>query len=260
MKIIGISGSLREGSYNTALLKAVKSTLPNNVQFEINSIDKIPMYNEDLDAEEKPEEVVLLIEIATIVINDDIIKPSMGFGMHPHKNMEIISIPLKGSLKHKDSMGNQYVIHAGEVQVMSAGTGVSHSEYNNSTHDDVNLLQIWVIPKSLGIRPRYGQRKINKDHRRNIFKPIVAPLGTEGVVNINQDAYFSIADIDAGTTIEYEKTNKQNGVYFFLIKGSLNIGKLLLFKRDGMGITNEDNIKIISQEKSKLLCIEIPMA
>ena len=193
------------------------------------------------------------------VINDDIVEPSMGFGTHPHQNMEIISIPLSGSLKHEDSMGNQHIIRSGEVQVMSAGTGITHSEYNNSESDEVNFLQIWVIPKISGISPRYDQRKINIDNANNVFNPIVAPLGTEGIVNINQDAYLSIADIDTDATIEFKKTKKNNGVYFFLIKGNVDIGETLLFKRDGVGITEEDVIKIFAHEKSRILCIEVPM-
>jgi len=193
------------------------------------------------------------------VINDDTVEPSMGFGTHPHENMEIISIPLVGSLRHEDSMGNQHIIRAGDVQVMSAGTGITHSEYNNSASDEVNFLQIWVIPKKLDIQPRYDQRKINVEKGSNVFERIVAPLGTEGVVNINQDAYFSIADIDADITIKYIKANKNNGVYFFLITGKLNIGETPLFKRDGLGITEEDNIKVFAQEKSRMLCMEVPM-
>jgi redox-sensitive bicupin YhaK (pirin superfamily) len=193
------------------------------------------------------------------VINDDIVEPAMGFGTHPHENMEIISIPLSGSLKHEDSMGNQHVISAGEVQVMSAGTGVTHSEYNNSDSESVNFLQIWVMPKITGIPPRYDQRKINTKNICNIFHPIIAPLETDGVVNINQDAYFSIANIDRDMTIEYKKTNKNSGVYFFLITGSINIGDTALSKRDGVGITEEDNFKIHAQEDSRVLCMEVPM-
>ena len=193
------------------------------------------------------------------VINDDIVDPSMGFDTHAHENMEIISIPLSGSLKHEDNMGNQHIISAGEVQAMSAGTGVTHSEYNNSENNEVNFLQIWVMPKITGILPRYDQRKINTDNICNTFNPIVAPLGTDGIVNINQDAYFSIANIDIDTTIEYKKTNKDSGVYFFLITGNINIGDTPLSKRDGVGITEEDNIKIFTQEKSRVLCMEVPM-
>jgi hypothetical protein len=193
------------------------------------------------------------------VINDDVVEASMGFGTHRHENMEIISIPLTGSLRHKDSMGNQHVIRAGEIQVMSAGTGIEHSEYNDSDDDEVNFLQIWVIPKELNIQPRYDQREIDAGYSNNEFQPIVAPMGTEGVVNINQDAYFSIANIDADTTIVYKKSNSLNGVYFFLIKGKLNIGNNSLSERDGLGITEEENIEIISQEKSSLLCMNVPM-
>ncbi len=193
------------------------------------------------------------------VINDDIVEPSMGFGTHPHENMEIISIPLSGSLKHEDSMGNQHIIRAGEVQVMSAGTGITHSEYNNSESEDVNFLQIWVIPKITGIPPKYDQRKINTDNSNNIFNPIVAPLGTEGIVNINQDAYFSIANIDADTTIEYKKSGKDTGIYFFIITGNINIGETPLSTRDGIGITEEDDIKIFAKEESRVLCMEVPM-
>lgn len=193
------------------------------------------------------------------VINDDIVAPSMGFGTHPHENMEIISIPLSGSLRHEDSMGNQHVINTGEVQVMSAGTGITHSEYNNSENDEVNFLQIWVMPKITGIPPRYDQRTINIVKSSNAFNLIVAPLGTEDVVNINQDAYFSIANIDTDITIEYKKVGKQTGAYFFLISGRLKIGETTLFERDGLGITEEDNIKVVSQEKSRVLCMEVPI-
>jgi quercetin 2,3-dioxygenase len=193
------------------------------------------------------------------VINDDIVKPSMGFGTHPHENMEIISIPLSGSLKHEDSMGNQHIISAGEVQVMSAGTGITHSEYNNSDSEDVNFLQIWVMPKITGIPPRYDQRKINADNISNTFHPIVAPLGTDGIVNINQDAYFSIANIDTDTAIKYKKTSKNTGVYFFIINGNISIGETQLSTRDGVGITEEDDIKILAREESRILCMEVPM-
>ena len=193
------------------------------------------------------------------VINDDTVQASMGFGEHPHKNMEIISIPLTGSLRHKDSMGNQHVISAGEVQVMSAGTGITHSEYNNSEIDEVSFLQIWIMPKDLNIEPRYDQRKIDDSYSTNTFQPIVAPFGTDGVVNINQDAYFSIANIDSNTDITYNKTKSLNGVYFFLIKGELSMGVNTLFERDGIGITDEDCIEISTQTISTLLCIEVPM-
>lgn len=193
------------------------------------------------------------------VINDDIVQASMGFDAHSHKDMEIISIPLSGSLRHEDSMGNQHVISAGELQVMSAGTGITHSEYNNSDSIEVNFLQIWVIPKELGIQPRYDQKEIDDASSNNTIQLVVAPMGTKGVVNINQDSYFSIAIIDANTTINYEKHERHHGIYFFLIEGKINIGDNQLSERDGLGITEEDNIEIIAQNNSRLLCIEVPM-
>ncbi len=193
------------------------------------------------------------------VINDDIVEPSMGFGTHPHENMEIISIPLSGSLRHEDSMGNKHVILTGEVQVMSAGTGITHSEYNNSDTDEVNFLQIWVMPKELDISPRYDQKRIEMDNICNSFKRIVAPLGVESLVNINQNAYFSIANIDADNFVEYKKENGNNGVYLFVIKGKINIGATVLSDRDGLGISEEDNVKIFAQNKSRVLCMEVPM-
>ncbi len=193
------------------------------------------------------------------VINDDIVQPSMGFATHPHENMEIISIPLSGSLRHEDSMGNQHLITVDEIQVMSAGTGITHSEYNNSENDEVNFLQIWVMPKELGIKPRYDQRKTDLSLSRNSFSQIVAPMGTEDVVTINQDAYFSIANLDAGKTANYAKHKEQHGVYVFVIDGKIDVGESKLSKRDGIGITDEDGLVIVAQEPSKVLCIEIPM-
>lgn len=127
-----------------------------------------------------------------------------------------ISIPLAGSLRHQDSMGNKHVIRAGEIQVMSAGTGITHSEHNNSEHEEVNFLQIWVMPKALNIIPQYDQRRIDERKINNHFQLIIAPMGTANHIGINQDAFFSLARIDAGQLINYEKYNKNNGVYFFI--------------------------------------------
>jgi len=139
------------------------------------------------------------------VINDDVVAPSMGFGTHPHQNMEIISLPLRGALKHKDTMGNSHVIKKGEVQAMSAGTGVSHSEYNNSKTEDVNFLQIWVMPKKLNIAPNYSQKEFSAEQRKNKFQLVVSPDGRENTVSINQDAFFSLSDLKEGKTIEYKE-------------------------------------------------------
>lgn len=192
------------------------------------------------------------------VINDDVVQPSAGFATHPHRNMEIISIPLAGSLRHQDSMGNKQVIGTGEIQTISAGTGITHSEHNNSEHEKVNFLQIWVMPKTLNVSPRYEQRKIDRQQNNN-FNLIVAPTGTLDCVGINQDAFFSIAKMDAGRTITYEKYNNNNGVYFFIIDGKASIGRQKLNKRDGIGITGENGIPINTYEQSEVLCMEVPM-
>ncbi len=193
------------------------------------------------------------------VLNDDIVNPSGGFATHPHENMEIISIPLSGSLRHEDSMGNEHVINAGEIQVMSAGTGITHSEYNHSDSDKVNFLQIWVMPKKMNISPRYDQREINAQENHTGFKLIVGPMGTENVVNINQDAYFSLAKLDLDETVNYQKFNTKHGVYLFVISGNVSIGSQVLSKRDGIGIGEEDKLEIVSHEPSEILCIEVPM-
>ncbi len=144
------------------------------------------------------------------VLNDDIVEPSMGFGTHPHENMEIVSIPLTGSLKHRDSTGNTHIISAGEVQIMSAGSGITHSEYNNSSSDDVNFLQIWVLPKEKDITPRYDQKILDAAKRKNRFQILVAPNVSEESVWINQDAWFSLADIEADQQVTYENNNTNN--------------------------------------------------
>ena len=158
------------------------------------------------------------------VLNDDIVEGGMGFGKHPHNNMEIVSIPLSGALEHKDSMGHIEVIKEGEVQIMSAGTGVLHSEYNHSKTDEVNFLQIWVLPKERNIKPRYEQKNINNADAKNKFLTIVSPdEKDDNAVWINQDAYFSITKSDAGTDISYDIKQKGNGVYIFVIEGDVTI-------------------------------------
>jgi quercetin 2,3-dioxygenase len=138
------------------------------------------------------------------VINDDIIAPSMGFGTHPHRDMEIISVPIYGSLRHKDTLGNEYAIKKGEIQTMSAGYGIYHSEYNNSDKEDANFLQIWVLPKKLGIQPTYSQKQFEENQRKNKFQLIVSPDGRENSASINQDAFFSLSQLEKGKTLEYK--------------------------------------------------------
>ena len=193
------------------------------------------------------------------VLNDDIVKPSMGFGTHPHENMEIISIPLSGSLRHQDSMGNKHIISTGEVQIMSAGSGITHSEYNNSSSEDVKFLQIWVLPKEKDINPRYDQKIFDVVNRRNRFQLLVAPETSEEAVWINQDAWFSLADIEAEQQVNYEKNNTKNGVYFFVIEGNANIDGNDVKQRDGLGIIDGETYPIVAHSKTQLLAIEVPL-
>ncbi len=193
------------------------------------------------------------------VINDDVVEPSMGFGTHPHNNMEIISIPLKGSLKHKDTMGNEHVIAKGEVQAMSAGTGLQHSEYNNSSKESVNFLQIWVKPKKQNIKPNYSQKKFDEKDRLDQFQLVVSPDGQKGSVEINQDAFFSLVSTNPNKELVYSKYSKDNGVYFFVLDGEVDVGSEPLFKRDGLGIVNKDEIKILAKTYSELLIMEVPL-
>jgi len=193
------------------------------------------------------------------VINDDIVKPSQGFGTHPHENMEIVSIPLAGSLRHQDSMGNQHIMTAGEVQIMSAGSGLTHSEYNNSDTEDVNFLQIWVFPDRKNIAPRYGQQRFNRADRRNRFQTLVSPDKTSDAIWINQQAWFSMAAIEAGITLSYRKQRPESGVYLFVIEGEIAADGHQLAKRDGLGLTGPDDINIRATTATELLAIEVPL-
>ena len=193
------------------------------------------------------------------VINDDIVEASMGFGTHPHENMEIISIPLQGSLRHEDNMGNQHTIESGEVQIMSAGTGITHSEYNNSDVDSVNFLQIWVLPKDIDIKPRYEQKRFNSEKRLNKLQVIVSPDGEEESISINQDVYFSLIDLDKDNSINYQLHNSKNGVYIFVISGSIMLEDTLLDERDGIEVSDSSMINCTAREKAQLLYIETPI-
>ena len=193
------------------------------------------------------------------VLNDDIVQPGEGFGKHPHDNMEIISIPLKGKLAHKDSTGSEHVINTGDVQIMSAGSGLFHSEYNASKEDIVNFLQIWVFPKDRDIEPRYDQKTYNAAERKNKFQEVVSPRKTGDALWINQDAYFSLADIDKGNTINYKVKLKGNGIYLFVLEGSVKTAGEELNKRDGLGIEEVTEIEITASEDTELLLMEIPM-
>ena len=193
------------------------------------------------------------------VLNDDIVQPSMGFGTHPHDNMEIISIPLSGSLRHEDSMGNKHIISAGEIQIMSAGSGITHSEYNNSSTADVNFLQIWIMPKERNISPRYDQKLFDADERLNSFQLVVSPEPSDETVWINQDCWFSLADIEAGKGVSYEKKHGANGVYFFVLDGSAEIDGHKVQNRDGLGFLEGDSHTVYGTKKTRLLAIEVPL-
>ena len=193
------------------------------------------------------------------VLNDDIVLPGEGFGTHPHDNMEIVTIPITGELAHKDSTGNEEVIRANEIQIMSAGSGLTHSEYNASETDEVNLLQIWVFPKERNIKPRYNQKIFDKELRKNKFLTVVSPEKSDLSLWINQDAYFSLVSLDADKKIKYEIKHKGNGAYIFVIDGSIETAGELLDKRDGMGIEETDFFEILAKKDSEILVIEIPM-
>jgi quercetin 2,3-dioxygenase len=193
------------------------------------------------------------------VLNDDIVEPSMGFGTHPHENMEIISIPLSGSLRHEDSMGNQHVIESGEVQIMSAGTGITHSEFNNLATEPVNFLQIWILPKKKNIEPRYAQKRFELEQRLNKLQLIVAPDDEQGAISINQDAYFSLLTLEDGHSIDYQLRNSQNGVYIFMISGSAMLDDFNLETRDGIEVSDTLSITIDAIKDAEILWIETPL-
>ena len=192
------------------------------------------------------------------VLNDDIVQPMMGFGTHPHKNMEIISIPISGALSHKDSMGNQRSIEVGEVQVMTAGTGLTHSEFNDSKTDAVHFLQIWIFPEVENCIPSYDQKVFSESDRKNKFQFLVSPASQqiEGSLPIQQQAYISRIDLDEGLEISYEL---KNGAYFFLLEGELSIEDETLGRRDAIGISETDTAMLKATKKSSLLIIDVPM-
>ncbi len=194
------------------------------------------------------------------VLNDDTVAPSRGFGTHPHDNMEIISIPLSGDLEHKDSMGNTQYIRHGDVQVMSAGTGIFHSEYNANNDRPVKFLQIWVIPNQRNVQPRYQQLTLNLADRKNRLQQIVGPKGSKEGLWIYQDAWFSLGELDLDFELDYKLHNSENGVYAFVIKGSVQIDDTILLERDGMGIWNIDKLTVKSLSPgAELLLMELPM-
>lgn len=193
------------------------------------------------------------------VLNDDFIAGGGKFQTHPHDNMEIVTIPFTGALHHKDSTGGEGVIKAGDIQIMSAGTGVQHSEANASETDPVTLFQIWVFPKVNNIKPRYDQRNFDVNDRNNKWQIVVSPKEEDAALWINQDARFSLAKLDAGNTLTYENGFKGNGVFLVVINGSVKVNDIGLDKRDAVGIYDADSFIITASATAELLAIEIPM-
>ncbi len=193
------------------------------------------------------------------VLNDDIVAPSMGFGKHPHDNMEIITIPLKGALKHQDSMGNSSVIEVGEVQVMSAGTGVQHSEVNAKHDEAINLFQIWIFPNKHNVTPRYDQIRYEEESMRNNFLQVVSPNPDDAGTWIHQDSWIHLSQMEAGTHLTYELKKRGNGVYILNIDGAYEIAEQTLNNRDAIGIWETESVMIHANKTGRLLFIEVPM-
>ncbi|HMG94077.1 MAG TPA: pirin family protein [Chryseolinea sp.] len=193
------------------------------------------------------------------VLNDDIVKGGNGFGQHPHDNMEIISIPLKGALQHGDNTGGQGIIKSGEVQIMSAGSGIAHSEKNASKDDDVNFLQIWVFPKERDITPRYDQKLFATEERKNKFQAVISPEKNENSLWINQDAWFSLGNLSKGFNGGYTVQKTSNGVYVFVIEGEVTVDGQKLNKRDGLGVWDTDKISITADTDAEVLLIDVPI-
>ncbi len=193
------------------------------------------------------------------VLNDDQVEAGMGFGTHPHDNMEIISIPLEGDLEHKDSMGNVAVIKNGDIQVMSAGSGITHSEYNKNKDSIVKFLQIWVFPNKKNVTPRYDQITLIESDRKNKLQQILSPNSEDEGVWIHQDAWFHLGKFDKGVLQQYNIKKAGNGVYVFIINGDATINEIKLNKRDGIGIWETDKLNIVADSDAEILLMEIPM-
>lgn len=193
------------------------------------------------------------------VLNDDFIAGGGAFPTHPHDNMEIVTIPFSGAIQHKDSTGGQGIIKAGDIQIMSAGTGVQHSEANASATEPITLFQVWVFPKERNITPGYDQKTFDINERINKWQIIVSPIAADNGLWINQDARFALTKLEAGVSIDYTNAFKGNGVFLVVINGSVNINGQQLNKRDALGIEDTDMFSITTIEEAELLVIEVPM-
>ena len=194
------------------------------------------------------------------VLNDDTVAAGKGFGKHPHDNMEIISIPLEGDLEHSDSMGNKTIIRKGDIQAMSAGTGVAHSEYNANEDKEVKFLQIWIYPNSKNIQPQYSQVTLLAADRKNKLQQIVSPRskGNEGVT-VQQKAWFSLGDLEMGKQVSYDIKRKENGAYIFVLKGQVTVEGRKLNTRDGFGVWETNKVSITADSDAEILLIDVPM-
>jgi redox-sensitive bicupin YhaK (pirin superfamily) len=193
------------------------------------------------------------------VLNDDEVAEAKGFGTHPHDNMEIISIPLEGDLEHKDSMGNTTVIKQGDVQVMSAGTGIYHSEYNKNADQKVKFLQIWMFPNKRDVKPRYDQISLDKEKLHNQFHQILSPTPDDDGVWVHQNAWFLLGDLKSGIKQSYQIKDPRNGVYVFVLEGSIEIDGNTLERRDGYGVWDIDKINITAMTDARVLLMDVPM-
>lgn len=193
------------------------------------------------------------------VLNDDVVAPGMGFGTHPHDNMEIISIPLDGDLEHKDSMGNTTVIKKGDIQVMSAGTGIRHSEYNKNTDKAVKFLQIWVFPNQKNVTPRYDQVSLNEADRHNKLQQVLSPDANDAGVWIHQNAWFHLGKFDKGLSTDYKLKAKGNGIYLFNLHGDIEVNGEVLGDRDAYGVWDTEGLSVKMRSDAEFLIMEVPM-
>lgn len=192
------------------------------------------------------------------VLNDDIVDGGGGFDTHPHNNMEIITIPLRGALEHRDSMGHSSVIMKHEIQYMSAGSGVTHSEYNASKSELLNLLQLWIFPNVKNTPPEYNQISLEGKRLHNKIQTVVSPEGGDNIIRIKQDAWLSLLDADTGSAHKYTIHKPNNGIFLFLIEGKINVGNKIAGKRDSIEITDTVDVTIFADEKSEILIVEVP--
>lgn len=193
------------------------------------------------------------------VLNDDFIAGGGKFHTHPHDNMEIVTIPLSGAVHHKDNAGGEGIVKAGDVQIMSAGSGVLHSEANASADDELNLFQVWVFPKEKNIKPRYDQRTFDVNDRKNNWQVVVSPREEDKALWINQDARFALTNLEAGKTLEFKNAFSGNGVYLVVVNGSVKVGDTVLNKRDALGVYDTDSFSMTASEDAELMAIEVPM-